>query len=303
MDIRQLRYFIAIANAKSYSIAAKSLFVTQPTLTWTIQKLESDLNTKLFYNSDRGIEPTENGKVLFEQGKKIVKDIDDLTELIRGQENNAVGSLKIGITVLLSIKYMQTISEFISLHSNLKMTLIQNGSKRIQEMVSTGELDLGLVSFPIYYDNLEIEPTTSPLPQYDVSVVVSKDNPLASKKTLKLKDLKEEAFSILSEDFVLGNIIYDRCHEAGFDPNIIFQNDSWEVLLENVAVTNSVTLLPIEFSSIATREDVKWIKLVDKINQIDIGFVKRKKEDLPHINLLFCQAIKEGTVPKKKKNK
>jgi DNA-binding transcriptional LysR family regulator len=301
MDIRQLRYFIAIANAKSYSTAAKSLFVTQPTLTWTIQKLESDLNSKLFYNSDRGIELTENGQLLYEQGKNIVKEIDNLTEQIRGQEDTAEKSLKIGITVLLSIKYMQSISEFISTHSNIKMALVQKGSKRIQEMVSTGELDLGLVSFPIYYDNLEIEPFASPLPHYDVSVVVSNDNPLASDKILKLIDLKDEAFSILSDDFVLGNLIYDRCHEVGFDPTVIFQNENWEVLLENVAISNSITFLPTEFSAIATRKDVKWIKLEDKINQIDIGFVKRKKEVLPHENSLFCQAIKEGILPKRKK--
>jgi DNA-binding transcriptional LysR family regulator len=302
MDIRQLRYFIAIANAKSYSTAAKSLFVTQPTLTWTIQKLENDLNTRLFYNTDRGIELTENGKLLYENGRNIVKDMDHLTEQIRGQDNSAEKSLKIGITVLLSIKYMQTITEFISSHSNIKMTLIQKGSKRIQEMVSSGELDLGLVSFPIYYDNLEIEPFAAPLPHYEVSVVVSKENPLASKKSLKLKDLKDEDFSILSADFVLGNLIYDRCHEAGFDPNVTFQNDSWEVLLENVAISNSITLLPTEFSIIATRKDVKWIKLEDKINRIDIGFVKRKKEVLPHTNLLFCQAIKESIIPKRKKS-
>jgi DNA-binding transcriptional LysR family regulator len=301
MDIRQLRYFIAIANAKSYSTAAKSLFVTQPTLTWTIQKLENDLNTRLFYTTDRGIELTENGKLLYENGRNIVKEIDDLTEQIRGQDNSTEKSLKIGITVLLSIKYMQTITEFISSHSNIKMTLIQKGSKRIQEMVSSGELDLGLVSFPIYYDNLEIEPFAAPLPHYDVSVVVSKDNPLASKKSLKLKELKDEDFSTLSADFVLGNLIYDRCHEVGFDPNVIFQNDSWEVLLENVAITNSITLLPTEFSIIATRKDVKWIKLEDKINRIDIGFVKRKKEVLPHANLLFCQTIKESIAPKRKK--
>jgi DNA-binding transcriptional LysR family regulator len=286
MDIRQLRYFIAIANAKSYSTAAKSLFVTQPTLSWTIQKLESDLNSKLFYNSDRGIELTENGQLLYEQGKNIVKEIDDLTELIRGQENTAEKSLKIGITVLLSIKYMQSISEFISSHSNIKMALVQKGSKRIQEMVSTGELDLGLVSFPIYYDNLEIEPFASPLPHYDVSVVVSNDNPLASNKILKLIDLKDEAFSILSDDFVLGNLIYDRCHEVGFDPSVIFQNENWEVLLENVAISNSITFLPTEFSTIATRKDVKWINLRTKSIKLILVLLKEKKRSF-HMKIYF----------------
>ncbi len=232
MDIRQLRYFIAIANAKSYSIAAKSLFVTQPALSWTIQKLESDLNTKLFYNVDYGIELTENGKFLYEHGKSIVKDIDDLTRLIREHEHNMEGSLKIGLTVLFSIRYMKTISEFISSHSNFEITLIQKGSKRIQEMVSTGELDLGLVSFPIYYDNLEVEPCAKQFPSYDVSVVVSNENPLSTRSNLKLEDLKSEKFSILSGDFILGNILYHRCKEIGFEPSVVFKNENWEVLLE-----------------------------------------------------------------------
>lgn len=294
MDIRQLRYFIGIANARSYSIAAKSLFVTQPTLTWTIQKLENDLHTKLFDHSDRELVLTESGKLLYEHGKKIVNDIDDLTELIRGYENNVNGSLKIGATVLFSIKFMETISKFISSHSNLEMGLIQNGSKLIQEMVSTGELDLGLVSFPIYFENLEAEPFGAPLPYYEVNAVVSKDSPFASKKSLKLIDLKDEDFSLLSSNFVLGNIIKERCNEIGFDPHVTFQNDNWEVLLENVSVTNSITFLPTDFSNIATRKDVKWIKLNDKIRHIDIGFVKRKGEKLSKPHLLFYQAVKES---------
>ncbi|WP_163972067.1 LysR family transcriptional regulator [Oceanobacillus halotolerans] len=303
MDIRQLRYFIAIANAGSYSIAAKNLFVTQPTLSWTVQKLESDLNTKLFYHADHGIELTENGKILFEYGKNIVKDIDDLTKQIRENNNVVGGSLKVGLTVLLSMRYMQSISEFMSSHSHYEITLIQKGSKRIQEMVSTGELDLGLVSFPVYYDNLEVEPCASPFPSYDVSVFVSKENLLSTNKKLKLKDLASEKFSILTCDFTLGNLIYDRCKEVGFEPHVVFQNENWEVLLENVALTDNVTILPTELVKNIKPKDVKSIKLDDKIGKINIGFVKRKHEKLSQPNLLFCQAIKQGIQAQQKISK
>lgn len=266
MDIRQLRYFMAIANVRSYSLAAKSLFVTQPTLTWTVQKLESHLNTKLFEISDKGLQLTKSGKLLYERGSKIVEEFDELEELIRNQKNTIKGSLRIGTTVISVIRHMKKISELISSNPDLDITLVQKGSKRIQEMISCGDLELGLVSFPIYYDNLELISLPTPFPSYDVSVVVSCNSQLASKKAVKLQDLKDEKISLLSEDYVIGNVFYDRCKEAGFAPNIIFQNGNWEVLLENVAIAESVTILPTEFSSIATRKDVKWIKLEDKIN-------------------------------------
>lgn len=294
MDIRQLRYFIAIADANSYSIAAKSLFVTQPTLSWTIHKLEDDLNTKLFYHADHGIELTENGGLLYERGKSIVKDIDDLTKQIREHEHVIEGSLKVGLTVLFSIRYMQAISEFISSHSNFEITLIQKGSKRIQEMISTGDLDLGLVSYPICYDNLEVEPSATPFPSYSVSVFISKENPLSTRETLKLKDLATEKFSMLSGDFILGSILYERCKEVGFEPHVVFQNENWEVLLENVAITNNIAILPTELAKFAKQKDITWVQLDDKIGRIDIGFVKRKHEKLSQLSLLFCQAIKKG---------
>ena len=82
MDIRQLKYFIAIAESKNLSRAAKSLFITQPTLSQTIKKLESELNTVLFKMTDEGMMLTETGQVLYDDGIKIIEDFEKLIDKV-----------------------------------------------------------------------------------------------------------------------------------------------------------------------------------------------------------------------------
>src|SRR5699024_12644382 len=83
MELRQLKYFVTIAESKSYSTAAKSLFVTQPTLSWNIQKLEEELNDRLFFQSNQGVKLTEAGELLYEEGQKILASVESVVEKIQ----------------------------------------------------------------------------------------------------------------------------------------------------------------------------------------------------------------------------
>ena len=105
MEFRQLKYFITIAKAKSYSAAAKSLFVTQPTLSWNIQQLEEEFDTHLFFQTKSGLQLTEYGEKLFIHGKVVLEEFEKLM-LEMQPVKQGHKKLRVGITVLFVIQYM-----------------------------------------------------------------------------------------------------------------------------------------------------------------------------------------------------
>lgn len=294
MEFRQLRYFVTIANTKSYSVAAKSLFVTQPTLSWNIQKLEEELNTHLFYQTKQSLKLTKAGETLYKHGKKILADVDELVETIQRQNEQENKSLKVGLTVLFAIQYMKQIVHFSSINPHIEVSFVQSGSVKLQKMLANKEIDIGLLSFPIYEPTINIESLNTSHADYSVAAVMPFNHPLANKKTIKISDLKDYPICSLSKNYVLGNVIFDRCYEHGFKPNIIFTNDNWEVLLQNTLITDGITLMPKALERLSSFINLKWIPLDDKANYFQIGIAKRKNEHLSDLDIQFINHIKKN---------
>lgn len=293
MELRQLKYFITIANCKSYSAATKSLFVTQPTLSWNIQQLEEEFNTHLFFQTKHGLQLTENGEKLYRHGQKLLENfevlMDDMHPTKAGNK-----TLRVGITVLFVIQYMEQIVQFTTMNPEVELTFIQSGSVEIQRKLARDEIDIGLVSFPNYEHSIEIERLNTSHSQYSVSVVLPYDHPLAHKKAIKIKDLKEHDICSLSNDYVLGNIIQERCKEYGFHPKIIFTNSNWEVLLQNTLTTNALTIMPQALEKISNFKQLKWVPLKDKANFFEIGIAYKKSIHLEEHTVRFIDFMKKN---------
>lgn len=293
MELRQLKYFVTIANSRSYSGAAKSLFVTQPTLSWNIQQLEEEFNTHLFFQTKQGLQLTENGETLYKHGQVLLKNFDELmTEMHQIKAGNE--TLKVGITVLFVIQYMEQIVQFTTMNPEVELTFVQSGSVEIQKKLANEEIDIGLVSFPNYENSIEIERLNTSHSQYSVSVVLPFDHPLAKKTTIKIKDLKDYDICSFSSDYVLGNILHERCIEYGFYPKIIFTNKNWEVLLQNTLITNALTLMPQALEKISNFKELKWIPLKDKADFFEIGIAYKKNKNLEEHTVRFIDYMKKN---------
>lgn len=293
MELRQLKYFITIANTRSYTAAAKSLFVTQPTLSWNIQQLEEEFNAHLFFQTKQGLQLTEKGEKLLTRGQKVLDEfeglIEDMHKMQPGKKN-----LKVGITVLFVIQYMEQIVQFTTMNPEVELTFVQSGSVEIQEKLAQNEIDIGLVSFPNYESSIEIERLNTSHSQYTVSVVLPFDHQLAQKETIEIKDLKGYDICSFSNDYVLGNILHERCSESGFHPNIIFTNKNWEVLLQNTLTTKALTLMPQALERISNFKNLKWIPLKDKANFFEIGIAYKKNQNLEEHAIRFVNFMKKN---------
>ena len=298
MEFRQLNYFITVANKRSYSLAAKELFVTQPTLTLAIKKLEKEFNTTLFEQNNRRLELTESGQMLYEKGIVLLKSYNNLIDEMNASSEESREVLKVGLTVLFAIQYMEEISSFIARHPKVELSLIQHGSKQLQRMVANGDLDLGLLSFPQYEKNIVMKPIERKKASYVAAIVVPSNHPLENKEEITIEDLKDVRISSLTKNYVLGNEICVKCRERGFEPNIVFADDNWTVLVKSISIFDSVAILPAEFEDISQFQNTKWIPLAEKM-EYKVGIAHKKDEDVSDIGKIFIDYILSENIKKK----
>lgn len=256
MDIRQLTYFIAVAEAKNYSRAAKSLFVTQPTLSQSIKKLEAELNTILFLQNGRQLALTEAGEILYEKGQLLMTNVNQMVTEIQQLNQEKKEGIRVGLTSLFAIQFMKQISTFMATHSNVEVSLIQDGSRKLQELLAKGKIDIGLLSFPSTRNDITIEPLQTSTKGYKVSIVMPKSHPLATLPEIELNDLRDYKVASLNEHYMLGEMLPRKCRALGFDPHIVFKHNDWEVLIHSLQDLNAVTILPSEFESISQVQDL-----------------------------------------------
>lgn len=291
MEFRQLRYFIEIVKAQNYSHAAKNLFVTQPTLSWNMNKLQEELGAKLIYQVGNKVMPTTAGNILFEKGQKILAELDELTDEIEEDHIYKKKELTIGSNSVISPVYMPLIQQFMSVYPNFSITIEENGSVKTQKKVANEELEIGIVSFPIIEESLEIERNTLHTFKYHAYVLMRDDHPLANSKSLSIKDLKGERFGSMSKDYVLWHVLKNKARESGFRPDIDFMSNNPEVLINHVIQNNLVAIIPIQLKEAYADFNLAWVPLTDKIKPFDIVVVHKKDKPLSPAAALCLEFI------------
>ncbi|HIB1946091.1 TPA: LysR family transcriptional regulator [Enterococcus faecalis] len=296
MNIQLLKYFIEIVNTRSLSAAARNLFVTQPTLSLALKKMESELCTALFDHSDQPFQLTDTGVYLYEHGQEVVFQFDQLVTDIREMNQKPVKKqLRLGLTTLFAVQFMKEISRFLTTHPHVNLILQQDGSPKLQTMLANKEIDMGLISFPnTLPEIIHIEPLETTTKGYHVYVVVPESNPLSQYEKLTFKDLKDQRFSSLSDNFMIGRLLLDRTRSFGYEPNIILHNDDLQVLLYSLQKNNSICLLPIEYYEVGKSQGLKWIPLKDKFDYFPIGIALRRDFSMTEDVRDFIQIIKEN---------
>ncbi|WP_273340898.1 LysR family transcriptional regulator [Alloiococcus otitis] len=277
MDIKQLRYFIEVAETKNLSRAAENLNISQPTLSLSMKKIEHDLNVDLFDKKARYV-LTKPGEILYRRGLTIVKDFDDLIREVSNYDEKINKSFKLGVTMLFAVIFMKEISAFITKHPSINLNIVQGGSLSLQEKLLDDDIDVGILSYPNYYPNeIEIQTVKTACKEYQVSVVMSESHPLAQKDRLRFQDLKDYEFSSFSDHFTVGNFLKNRSKELGFKAKIVFTNDDLYAILDHIASKKSLCLLPQGYQKWVDDPNLKWIPLDDDSNHFSVGVARSRK--------------------------
>ncbi|TVP48655.1 MAG: hydrogen peroxide-inducible genes activator [Mongoliibacter sp.] len=252
MTIQQLEYIIAVDKQRHFGHAAESCFVTQPTLSAQVSKLERELDVILFDRTKMPVIPTEIGMQVIEQAKRVVSESKGIYELLAQLKGDVSGVIKIGIIPTLAPYLLHRfIKSFLEKFPKVKLQVEENVTDEILRKLKNDELDLGIVVTPLSEPGI-VEKSIFYEKFY---AYLSKDHKLLEKKELKVSDLKPEDMWVLQHGHCFRDQVLNLCDQTKFERmNFHYESGSLEGLRNMVNQYTGVTLLP-ELATISLNEE------------------------------------------------
>ncbi|MFY0517447.1 LysR family transcriptional regulator [Lysinibacillus sp. UGB7] len=273
MELRDLKAFMAVVEHGSFTKAASESFVSQPSLSKSIKKLEDTLHVELLNRSTRNVDLTDAGNIAYKQGQKIMRSVHDLHILLDDLLNIKTGSIKLGIPPLIGTLFFPEIArKFHKRYPEVHLELVERGAKMIGTLVENGEVDMGIVVLPTD----ERKFTVQSFVEDQFFVFINEQHPLATQDHILLQDLKNESFITLTEEFTLHDYVIKSCKGAGFNPLIGYKSSQWDLIVELVSSNLGVTLLPYSIAAKQTNRNVKIIPLLNFDMPWRLGVITKK---------------------------
>lgn len=273
MNLNDLRHFIAVVKYQGFSKAASKIFVSQPTLSKSVQRLEKNLDVTLFERSTRKLLLTDAGKLVYKQAIKIIDTTEELKTSLDDLFKVPSGMIKIGVPPLIGTVFFPKIAKgFVKINPKISLQLIEHGAKKIERLVETRQIDVGIVVLPVDERKFSVTPFIDERFQ----LLVPKKHPLTEQKKIHFATLEKEDFIIFTPEFSLHSLVKKLCGQrGGFEPNIIYETSQWDVITGLVAEGLGVTILP---KSAADRTDSKHIEAIEINNppMWKLGIVTKK---------------------------
>ena len=240
MELRQLKYFVKIAETLNFSEAARLLFVTQSTLSQQIRQLEQELGTVLCIRDSHSVNLTESGEQLLPLAKRTLKDAAACEERIKDLQQMLSGSLNIGITYTFAPLLTETVMEFLKIHPGVKLNIFYKTMEELIQMLEKRELDFVLAFKPSrIYPDIE----SDVLFRNCLSIIVNKNHPLAAKSSVSLSDIMPYNIAMPSKGLQARNTFDQIFPGASESLNVRVELNDANVLLDLVQGSDLITLL------------------------------------------------------------
>ncbi|RBW68392.1 LysR family transcriptional regulator [Bacillus taeanensis] len=274
MELRDLKAFMEVADHKSFTKAAAHSYLTQPSLSKTVKKLEEELGVELFDRSTRHLRLTDAGEIVYEQSQKILSAMSQVNVLLDELRDVVSGEIKIGIPPLVgTLIFPEIARDFHNQYPKVTLELVELGARLIEKLVEEGAIDVGVVVLPAEEAKFNIYP----LIKDEFVLYLHKDHELSQRSSVSLNELKEEKFILFSKDFTLYDYIIGVCEEAGFTPDISYQSSQWDLIVELVSYNLGITLLPKSIYNKQTNSNVKIVPLENSNLLWKLGIITKKE--------------------------
>ena len=243
MTITQLKYVLAVAEHKNFTLAAEKCFVTQPTLSMQIQKIEEELKIQIFDRTKKPIQLTEIGSKIVNQAKNIVNEADRIQDIVEQQKGFIGGEFRLGIipTVMPTLLPM-FLNNFIKKYPKVKLIIEELNTDEIILKLNNGHLDAAIAATPLMEEKIKeiilyFEPFVAYIPE---------DNKNYSKKELEISDLNLEEILLLQDGHCFRDGILNLCKTdvSNEKSNFKIESGSFETLIKLADEGLGITLLP-----------------------------------------------------------
>lgn len=292
MELRDLKSFIEVADHKSFTHAAEHSYLTQPSLSRAVKKIEEELGVELFDRSTRHLYLTDAGRIVYQQSLKAIQALSELNILLEDLRNIATGEIRIGIPPLIGTLFFPKIAQaFYKKYPQVTLELVELGAKLIGKLVEDSKIDVGIVVLPANEEKFNIHP----LIQDEFFLFLHKEHRLAQRSSVTLTDLKDEKFILFQKDFTLHDFIIQECEREGFTPTISYRSSQWDLIIELVASKLGITLLPKSIYDKQSNEDIKIVRLEQPTLYWNLGVITKKDAYHSYALKEFMKMLNRGS--------
>lgn len=260
MTLQQLEYILAVDTYKQFSTAAEKCFITQPSLSAMIQKLEDELGVKIFDRSKQPIMPTEIGIDIIGQARLIVNEAENLKQLVKDRLETVSGGLRLGIIPTLAPYLLPLfLKDFSEKYSDLKLSITELTTENIMAQLKKGMLDVGIMATPSQDNQLFEEPIF-----YEEFVVYAPNEKAVLKKNYMLtEDIDANRLMLLQEGHCMRSQVINLCalqKTQSSLSNITYEAGSLETLKRLVETHSGITILPHLAVLDMNEEQIQYIR-------------------------------------------
>ena len=288
MELRQLRYFVAVAEELSFSRAAKRIHISQPPLSRQVSGLERELGVRLLERNHHSVSLTAAGAVFLHHARDVLSGVENAASTARRAAQGEIGSLALGFGGSAAYAFMPAIlRQFRDRYPAVKVSLDQLALIDQIDALRSGRIDIGLVLLPYEDRTIRFEP----MMRDRLVVAVASDHRLAQLSGVRLKELKSFDFVGFSRSGRFGYHAHtlDLCRRAGFLPRLVKETAPMVSVIGLVASGLGIAIVP----SMAQRlhiSDVRYIPIKDRHAHMDFAFAWHKDNASPVVPAFMAVA-------------
>jgi len=241
VQIGQLRCFLAVAEQRHFTRAARELGLAQPSVSAQVKRLESELSNELFHRMKGNVTLTPAGETLLPFARRILAEVDAASSELRNTGSRVHGRLAIGATPSLAATLVPPVlARFHAAYPDVDLALREAGSVDLVTALEEGALDVALVILPVRHDALE----TQPLLREELVVALTRSHPLAKRRTISVADLRDVPLVMFREGYDLRNATEAACRAAGFTPTFAVEGGEMDGVLRLTAAGLGAAIVP-----------------------------------------------------------
>ena len=292
MNLRDLKYLVALADHKHFGRAAAACYVSQPTLSTQIKKLEDELGVPLVERAPRKVMLTPAGRDAAERARRIVAEVEQMKEAARRSQDPEAGTVRLGMFPTLGPYLLpHVVPRIRARFPHLELLLVEEKSDVLLSRLREGKLDAGLLALPVADDQLH----TEFLFEEPFVLAVPESHPLAQRGSLTLAELSHQQLLLLEDGHCLREQALDVCRLSGANEKSEFRATSLETLRQMVAADVGITLLPALAVKppVARSPNIHLLGFSDSHPSRRIAMVWRKSSAMSGFLQVFAQVFRE----------
>ncbi len=306
MTLIQLEYIVALDTWRHFSLASEKCFVTQPTLSMQVQKLEEELGVKLFDRTKQPVFPTEIGAAVIAQARIVLREADMIKEMISEQKDSMTGEIRIGIIPTLAPYLLPPLFKNIrDKYPQVNLVVREIITEEVVRELKSNRLDCGIVVTPLQDAAIKEDP----LFYEELFVYVSKNNALHNKKYVLPGDIDPEQLWLLEEGHCFRSQILNLCElQKHSDLHFKYETGNIDTLRRMVDKSDGITILPelavMEFSKPQLKQvkrlkepsPAREVSLVTHRDHLKTKLIKTLKEEILNIVPKTMQKLQKKKV-------